>query len=255
MKLQKAKALLLSLFPILGTVALIPLSAVTMPFIMEQPAHAESSKAIYGLTFDRSAQLGVAPSELGNPTTKVALTGDPMNGWKIEGSNGNLLEGQKYSLLNTDQKSYLRYQDRTGANLGWSGNPNNFMMVKREKSSTAPIKCEEPIGLFIEKEWLIHEEQTFGINISTRTKLNNSGWYQWKFTNCGGSENVVKLNQPISLVNTKTGATVVGCKRLVGVNLCWAEDIITFRGKNYRKEDVKTLVKDGKIAIEILSIL
>jgi hypothetical protein len=255
MKLQKAKALLLSLFPILSTAALIPLSAVTMPFIMEQPAHAESSRAIYALTFDRSAQMNGSHSGLGNPSTNVALTSDPMNGWKIEGGDSNLLEGKKYSFFNTDQKSYLRYKDRTGANLGWSGNPNNFMMVKRENSSAAPIKCEEPIGLFIEKEWLMYEKQTFGINISTRTKLNNPGWYQWKFTNCGGGESVVKLNRPISLVNTQTGATVVGCERMVGVNLCWAEDVITFRGKNYRKEDIKTLVKYGKVAAEILSVL
>jgi hypothetical protein len=250
MKLQKAKALLLSLFPLLSTACLMPLSAVATP----QPAHTESSKAIYGLMFDRSAQIAASSSGLGNPTTNIALTSDPMNGWKIEGSDSNLLEGKKYSLLNTDQKSYLRYKDRTGANLGWSDSPNNFMMVKRENTSAAPIKCEEQIGLFVEKEWLMYEKQTFGINISTRTKLNNPAWYQWKFTNCGG-DGVVKLNQPISLVNTKTGATVVGCKRLIGVNLCWGEDVITFRGKNYRKADVKTLVKDGKIAIEILSIL
>jgi hypothetical protein len=101
----------------------------------------------------------------------------------------------------------------------------------------------------------MYEKQTFGINISTRTKLNNPGWYQWKFTNCGGGESVVQLNRPISLVNTQTGATVVGCERMVGVNLCWAEDVITFRGKNYRKEDIKTLVKYGKVAVEILSVL
>jgi uncharacterized protein with LGFP repeats len=69
MKLQKAKALLLSLVPILSTASLIPLSAVTMPFIMEQPAYAESSKAIYGLIFDRWAQMGGSRSVLGNPTT------------------------------------------------------------------------------------------------------------------------------------------------------------------------------------------
>jgi hypothetical protein len=129
------------------------------------------------------------------------------------------------------------------------------MTVKRQNPSAAPLKCEEPIGLFIEKEWLMHEKQTFGINISTRTKLNNPDWYQWKFTNCGASGSTVNLNQAVSLVNTKTGTAVVGCERLVGVNLCWAEDVVTFRGSNYRKEDIKTLVKYGKVAIEILAIL
>jgi hypothetical protein len=203
-----------------------------------------------GKLFSVGAALVLAMTTFYN----AALAGDPINGWSIKGDGSTLLEGKRYSFLNTDQKSYLRYQDRTGANLGWSANPNNFMMVKRENSSAAPIKCEEPIGLFIEKEWLMYEKQTFGINISTRTKLNNPAWYQWKFTNCDGN-GVVNLDRPISLVNTKTGATVLGCKRLVGVNLCWAEDVITFRGKNYRKADVKTFVKSGAVVAEILPLL
>ncbi len=178
-----------------------------------------------------------------------------MKGWIIKGDGGNVSEDTRYSFFNTDQKNYLRYKDRTGANLGWSKNPNNFMTVKRQNPTAAPLKCEEPIGLFIEKEWLIYEKQTFGINISTRTKLNNPDWYQWKFTNCGASGSTVNLNQAVSLVNTKTGTAVVGCERLAGVNLCWAEDVVTFRGSNYRKEDIKTLVKYGKVAIEILAVL
>jgi hypothetical protein len=185
----------------------------------------------------------------------AALAKDPMNGWVVKGDGSNLSEGQKYSFFNTDQKEYLRYKNRTGVNLGWSKNLNNFMMVKRQVASTEPIKCEEPLGLFIEKEWLMYEKQTFGINISTRSNLSNPDWYQWKFTNCGGTGSAVSLNQPLSLVNTKTGTALVGCERMIGVNLCWAEDVVAFRGQNYRKADIKSLIAAGKVAKEILSLL
>lgn len=178
-----------------------------------------------------------------------------MTGWIVKGNGGGIVEGKNYSLFNTDQKEYLRYQDRSGGNLGWSKNANNFMRVQRQTPSNQPIKCEEKFGLFIEKEWPMYETQTYGINLSTRTKLANSEWYQWKFQNCGSAGSPVNLNQPVSLVNTAANMTVVGCERLVGVNLCWTEDVVTFRGKNYRKADVKTLVGAGKVAVEILKLL
>jgi hypothetical protein len=185
----------------------------------------------------------------------ASLADTSMKGWIIKGEGNNLSEGKKYGFFNTDQKEYLRYQDRTGANLGWSKDLNDFMMVQRQTTSTEPIKCEETFGLFIEKEWLMYEKQRYGINLSTRTKLNDPSWYQWKFTNCGASGSPVNLNQPVSLVNTVANSSVVGCKRALGVNLCWAEDVITFRGKNYRKEDVKALIKAGLAPKDLLDRL
>jgi hypothetical protein len=58
----------------------------------------------------------------------------------------------------------------------------------------------------------------------------------------------------VSLVNIKTGTAVVGCKRLIGVNLCWAEDVVTYKGQNYRKGDITTLIKKGEVAKEILDL-
>jgi hypothetical protein len=201
--------------------------------------------------FSVNALLVLATTMFCSPS----LADNSMKGWIIKGNSSNVLEGSRYSLFNTDQKDHLRYKDRTGANLGWSKDPNDFMKFRRQNPSAAPLKCEEPIGLFIEKEWLIHEKQTFGINISTRTKLNNPDWYQWKFTNCGASGSTVNLNQAVSLVNVKTGTAVVGCERTFGVNLCWAEDVVTFKGQNYRKGDIKSLIEAGKVAREVLSAI
>ncbi len=180
---------------------------------------------------------------------------EPMTGWIIKGNGGGIVEGKNYSLFNTDQREHLRYKDRTGANLGWSKDMNNFMQVKRQTPSNQPIKCEEKFGLFIEKEWPMYEKQNYGINLSTRTKLTNPEWYQWQFKNCGGSGTIVNLNRPIALVNTSANMTVVGCERLNGVNLCWTEDVVTFNGKNYRKSDVPSLVAAGKVAKAILILL
>ena len=68
MKLQKAQAILLSLVTLSSTASLIPLSTILMP-AMSQPAYAETTKAIYGLIFDKWAQMGGVRSVLGNPTT------------------------------------------------------------------------------------------------------------------------------------------------------------------------------------------
>jgi hypothetical protein len=181
---------------------------------------------------------------------------DSTSGWIVKGNGGGIVEGQTYSLFNTDQKSYLRYKDRTGANLGWSSDPNNnFMKVKRQTPSNQPLKCEEKFGLFIEKEWPMYDKQNYGINLSTRTSLSNPSWYQWQFKNCGGPGAFVNLNRPVELFNTAGNMTLVGCERVNGVNLCWTEDVVTFRGQNYRKSDVAGLVVAGKVAKEILSIL
>jgi uncharacterized protein with LGFP repeats len=68
MQLQKTKAILLSLISTLSTISVMSISAVTMPLIVSQPAHAQS-KAIYGLIFDKWAQMGGSRSVLGDPTT------------------------------------------------------------------------------------------------------------------------------------------------------------------------------------------
>jgi hypothetical protein len=191
-----------------------------------------------------------------------SLADSSMKGWMLIAPNGsNVLEGSRFSLYNTDQAAFLRYKNRTGANLGWSKNPNDFMKFRRESPSAGssggaePLKCEETIALYAEKEWLIYEKQTFGINISTRSKIKQNESFQWKFTNCGASGSTINLNQPISLVNIRTGTAVVGCERTVGVNLCWAEDVATHSGKNYRIEDLKSLYAAGKIAAGVYNAL
>ncbi|SJM92927.1 hypothetical protein [Crenothrix polyspora] len=183
------------------------------------------------------------------------VIGAPQPGWIITGGGVGVLEGYRYNLYNTDQNAYLRFQDRAGVNLGWSNAPNGFMAVKRQYPSNRPITCEEPFGLFIEKEWPMYEKQTFGINLSTRTRLADTSWYQWRFTKCGVPGSVVQLNKPVALVNNRTNSEVVGCERLVGVNLCWAEDVITFKGKNYRLADARNLVAKGMAAVELLPYL
>jgi uncharacterized protein with LGFP repeats len=69
MKTQKAKSIVLSLISLVSTASAISLSVVTMPLVTSQPAYAESPKAIYGLIFDKWAQMGGIKSAVGNPTT------------------------------------------------------------------------------------------------------------------------------------------------------------------------------------------
>jgi uncharacterized protein with LGFP repeats len=70
MQTQKAKSIFLSLISLASTASVISLSVVTMPLVTSQPAHAqESPKAIYGLIFDKWAQMGGSKSVVGNPTT------------------------------------------------------------------------------------------------------------------------------------------------------------------------------------------
>jgi hypothetical protein len=66
--------------------------------------------------------------------------------------------------------------------------------------------------------------------------------------------NAVQLEQPVSLVNIR-GGTVVGGKRLWGVNLCWAGDVKRVDGKHYRTDDIATLVREGKAVASILAAI
>lgn len=166
-------------------------------------------------------------------STELALAKE-MHGWRVEGSGTGIVEGQNYNLYNLDQKGYLGYQDRRGANLGWDKSPNRGMKLKRKSPGSGAIRCGEPFALFIEKEWIIYDKQTTGINLSSRTQLADDR-YQWKFTNCQANE-VIQLNQPVTLTNTVENDSVVGCKRVWGVNLCWANTVISFRGSNYHKD-------------------
>jgi hypothetical protein len=159
-----------------------------------------------------------------------------MAGWKVQGSGSGIVDGQKYSLQNLGTGSFLGYQDRTGANFGWDGTANSGMKIARKSGGTSPLKCGEVFALFIEKEWMIYGKQTFGINLTSRTQLNNDDYYQWKFSCPEGQ--TVQLNQNVVLVNLKTNDSLVQCTRALGVNMCWADDVATVRGKNYRKADV-----------------
>ena len=179
--------------------------------------------------------------------------GKPTPGWIITGGGTGVFENFRYDLYNTDQRLYQRYQDRWGANLGWSGTPQFFVMVKRQVPSSRPITCEEPFALFVEKSWFRYGSQSYGINITSNAL--NSSMYQWKFTNCGAPGSLVKLNTSIALANNITSDRVVGCKRLFGVSLCWSKDVITFLGKNYRIQDVRKLVEYGLVSAAILGLL
>lgn len=173
-------------------------------------------------------------------TTEIASAKN-IAGWIVKGSGSGIVEGQKYSLYNLDQKSHLGYKDRRGANLGWDSQPNSGMKIKRQSGSGA-IKCGEPFALFIEKEWLVYEKQTTGINISTRTQLTDDR-YQWKFSDCQTGQ-VIPLNQPVTLTNTVENDSLVGCKRIWGVNLCWANTVFSYQGKNYHKDAIPSWLKD-----------
>ncbi len=175
-----------------------------------------------------------------------------MKGWVVQGGGTGIYEGFRYDLRNTNSWSYLRYQDRWGANLGWNGSPGFFITVKRQFPSSRPISCEEPFALFVEKSWFRYGVQDYGINLTSNSL--NSTMYQWKFTNCGAPGSVVQLNTHVALANNITSDSVVGCSRLYGVNLCWGGDVIKFQGKNYRRQDVNQLIKLGLVSAAILGV-
>lgn len=55
-------------------------------------------------------------------TTSLQFSSD---GWKVIGvGDASIMENQTYSLLSLGYNEYFRYDDRKGANLGWSGQDN-----------------------------------------------------------------------------------------------------------------------------------
>lgn len=156
-------------------------------------------------------------------------------GWKVEGAGSSIQEGTKYKLFNTDQNTRLVFDDRWGANWGWNAGTQPNAVFKR-KSGSGPIKCGDVFALMVDNRAVIYAKQDWGINLSDRTKLDKDEYYQWKFTSCTAGQ-PVSLNATVTLSNTVENDSLVGCKRAKGVNMCWANDMATVRGKNYRRAD------------------
>lgn len=182
--------------------------------------------------------LVAAMGLLGAVVTTEADAKD-MVGWRVEGSGANIVPGQGYSLYNLDRGGYLGWKDRTGANLELEGKANGGVVFKR-KGGDGPLKCGEVFALWVEKSHAHYGKQTFGINLTTDKDMKDD-WYQWKFTGCTAGQ-PISLNTPVTLTNMKEDDSVVGCYRKSGlantILLCWADDVATVRGKNYRKADV-----------------
>jgi hypothetical protein len=149
-------------------------------------------------------------------------------GWKISGGSGSsITSGTGYDLYNIDQKLFLDYKDRSGANLGWQGTSQRNVEIKR-KDGDGALKCGDLFAFKVDGEWIKHGKQWSGINLTSK-KAFSDDLYQWKITKCqAGTE--VRKDQPISLTNTKANDAVVGCKRPAGVNLAWASDVQTKMG-------------------------
>ena len=157
-------------------------------------------------------------------------------GWKVEGSGSSIQEGAKYKLFNTDQSTRLVFDDRWGANWGWNGNASPNTVFKRKSGGSGPIKCGDVFAIVTDNRAVIYGKQDWGINLTDRTKLDKDEYYQWKFTGCTAGQ-PVSLNATVTLLNTVENDTLVGCKRAKGVNMCWSNDMVTVRGKNYRRAD------------------
>jgi hypothetical protein len=166
-------------------------------------------------------------------------------GWQVRGVGPSIVEGSTYSLYNTDQDRYLQEQDRDGANLGWEVAPNRAMKIKRQ-SGVGPLRCGETFALFVEKEWVVYGAQTTGINLTTRTQL-AADRYQWQFSGCVPGA-IIGLNQSITLKNTVAKDSVVGCKRVWGINLCWTNTTFSWKGKNYHTGAIPLWVQVEAIA-------
>jgi hypothetical protein len=171
-----------------------------------------------------------------------------MPGWQVRGVGTSIVEGRTYSLYNTDQERYLQEQDRTGANLGWEVAANHAMKIKRQ-SGVGPLRCGDTFALFVEKEWVIYGAQTTGINLTTRTQL-AADRYQWQFGNCVPGA-IIGLNQSVTLKNTVAKDSVVGCKRIWGVNLCWTDTTFSWAGKNYHMAAIPPWVRAEAIAARL----
>ena len=174
----------------------------------------------------RSMRLvGLMACALALTTVAGSAEAKEAEGWKISGGSGSsITSGTGYNFYNIDQKQFLDYKDRAGANLGWQKSAQANVEIRR-KDGAGPLKCGDLFAFKVDGEWIKHGHQYTGINL-TSSKAFSDDLYQWKITKCAaGTE--VKKDQPISLTNTKANDAVVGCKRPLGVNLAWASDVET----------------------------
>ena len=159
-------------------------------------------------------------------------------GWVVSGGSTGIVEGQPYSLWNLDQRYYVQNEERWGVNLGWNVAANNFMKIKRQIPGSGPIRCGEIFALWIERTYYFYGHQTYGLNLTSDYQNPKP---EWKFTSCVPGE-VVQLGQKVGLTNVVGNDSVVGCKRITGVNLCWGADVYLYNGQYYRKADATNIL-------------
>jgi hypothetical protein len=135
--------------------------------------------------------------------------------WAVNWNEGNTLNAStEYELVNLTG-GRIGYQDRTGADVGWTASGGNFEFRRgnRDHRST-PLKATEPVAIYntATKKYLVNEWQPVGINLD----WSSTPKYEWRVETWRTGQ-----RSTFSLYNTNARDYVVYGKRTFGINLDW----------------------------------
>jgi hypothetical protein len=132
-----------------------------------------------------------------------------------------LFHGGQVQLFNNYHGKYVKYDDRVGVNLNWTGSlPNNNITLLRQ-AGAGTLRYGDVIAVGVKDgsnwEYLVYASQDFGINITSRK---NNPQYNWSLEG-GAAGTPVRAGDKVRLHNKTNSHFVVYCTRPVGINLAW----------------------------------
>lgn len=170
------------------------------------------------------AVIGVVKTICGMKNSVQGIPDDKATEFELGQTDGTLKSGEKVSLFDTYNKSFVKYGKRTsGINLTWSST-DPLRNIELHKEGGGEIRYGDKVAIRVDGGgFLKYGDRRWGIKLNWVSSNTSEKPYEWEVRG-GPTGQPVQKNKPIRLYNAAENDNVVYCRRPWGINLAWAKD-------------------------------
>jgi hypothetical protein len=190
------------------------LSVDTQSEELEGQGRVQSALPVIGIL---TTICGVKNSVQGIPDSKATE-------FELGQTGGTLKSGDKVSLFDSYNKSFVKYGERTsGINLTWDSK-DPLRNIELHKPGGGVIRYGDKVAIRVDGGgFLKYGDRRWGIKLNWVSSNASEKPYEWEVRG-GETGQPVPKNKPVRLFNTVENDNVVYCRRPWGINLAWAKD-------------------------------
>lgn len=202
---------------------------------MEDTGTAEEDEALeaqaQSLALDVSSEpdeyKGIISTVCGVANSVMGISDADATEFELGQTDGTLESGEKTSLFDTFNKSFVRYGKRAmGINLTWSSK-EPAGNIELHKATPGVINYGDKVAIRVnEGGFLKYGKRSTGINLNWVSSNTTEKPYEWEVRG-GTAGTPVPTNTRVRLFNTVENDNLVYCRRPTGINLGWAKDCTT----------------------------